>query len=297
MKQFGFIGWIVFLFLGCQSQLQTVLVSSSKSKPIQVQGHRGSRGTHPENTLPAFDEAVLSEADWVELDLVLTKEGVPVVTHDPVVSVDFCFDANKKPLTRLIPIKHLSLTRLKSFDCGSVPNPRFPEQKPVPGTKMPTLEEVFLWTQRYPDKSIRFNLELKMTAPKKSLEPDPRKFVESVVRLIRKYKRTEQDVMQSFDLRVIKIAKEMEPTLKLSVLFERPTSICETTKGLGAQMASPNFALVTSQLVEECHRLGLEVHPWTLNLEAEWKKASSLGVDGIITDYPRKLKTYLKTRS
>lgn len=296
MKSVIFITCGFFLLAGCQSSLRLLPAASGASKLIQVQGHRGSRGTHPENTLAAFDEAVLSQADWIELDLVLTKEGIPLVSHDPAVSVDFCLDEKKRPLTQLLPIRQLPLSRIKTFDCGSFPNPNFPEQKPVPGQTMPTLDEVLIWTKRYPDKKIKFNIELKMTAPKKELEPNPKAFVDSVITLIKKHKQIEQVILQSFDFRVLKIAKEMEPKLKLSALFDKPASICQTTKNLGAQVAAPDFNLVTLQLVDECHRLGLEVHPWTLNSEGDWKKAVAYGVDGIITDYPRKLKTYLANR-
>jgi len=296
LKQSLFFSLLIFLLFGCQSSQQNNLISSTIPKPIQIHGHRGSRGTHPENTLIAFDEAVLSGVDWVELDLVLTKEGTPIVAHDPTVSVDLCLDSKKRPLSRLIPIKHLSLAKLKTFDCGSVPNPRFPEQKAVPGQTMPTFEEVLLWTQRYPDKKIKLNVELKMTAPKSKLIPNPRNFVASVAKLLRKYNVLEQVVLQSFDFRVLKAAREMEPTLKLSALFKKHNEIYKTTQSLGAQIASPEFNLLTSQLVDECHQMGLEVHPWTLNSDVEWKKALSFGVDGIITDYPRKLKTFLSTR-
>ncbi|MFM8269972.1 MAG: glycerophosphodiester phosphodiesterase family protein, partial [Pseudomonadota bacterium] len=93
---------LILSLVGCQSSL-TKTVSAQKT--IQVQGHRGSRGTHPENSLPAFEEAFLAGADWIELDLVLSKEDIPLVSHDPVVSVDLCVDAQKKPLSRVIPIK------------------------------------------------------------------------------------------------------------------------------------------------------------------------------------------------
>jgi glycerophosphoryl diester phosphodiesterase len=145
-------------------------------------------------------------------------------------------------------------------------------------------------------KKIKLNIETKMTSPKPNLEPSPTKFVASVVGLLRKYGQLENSVLQSFDFRTLKEAKKLEPKLKLSALFEKPEAICKVTKDLGAQIAAPNFNLVTPEMISECHSMGIEVHPWTLNLESEWKRALSLGVDGIITDYPRKLKTFLASQ-
>lgn len=279
------------LLIGCKSTNPSSFSSSRKA--VQVQGHRGSRGTHPENSIPGFEEAILAGADWIELDLVLSKDDVPMVSHDPVISVDLCLDSNKKPLARLIPVKTQTVSQLKKFDCGSVPNPIFPEQKAVQGLSLITLDELLAWVQKQPQKKIRLNIETKMTAPKKQLEPNPRKFTETVIRLLRKYKQVENSTLQSFDFRTLAEAKTMEPALKLSALFDKPGDICKTTKQLGAQVASPAFSLVTPNLIKECHELGVEVTAWTLNQESEWKTAMSLGVDGIITDYPRKLISFL----
>ena len=291
---------ILFFFMmsisGFFSPTTTLMAATTmKSKP-EIHGHRGSRGTHPENTLVSFEEAVQSGADWVELDLVLTKEDIPVVSHDPIVSMDLCLDSQKKLPSKLLPIKTLSLNELKTFDCGSIPNPKFKEQISVPGQKIPTLEEVLILASKTPSQKIKLNIETKMTAPKPNLEPSPQKFVAAIVRLLKKYNQIDNSVLQSFDFRTLREAKKLEPKLKLSALFEKPDSICKTSKALGAYMASPNFSLVTPVLVQECHSMGIQVHPWTLNTESEWALALSLGVDGIITDYPRKLKAFLSSR-
>jgi len=275
----------------------TTLMAANKiqAKP-EIHGHRGSRGTHPENTLVAFQEALQSGADWLELDLVLTQENIPVVSHDPSVSMDLCLDSQKKLPSKLLPIKTLSLKELKTFDCGSIPNPKFKEQVAFPGQKIPTLEEVLIWASKSPHQKIKLNIETKMTAPKPNLEPSPQKFVAAIVRLLKKYNQIGNSVLQSFDFRTLREAKKMEPKLKLSALFEKPDSICKTSKELGTYMASPNFSLVTTVLIQECHSMGIQVHPWTLNTESEWVLALRFGVDGIITDYPRKLKAFLASQ-
>jgi glycerophosphoryl diester phosphodiesterase len=290
VKSLFFLAPLFFVFTGCKS---SSLKSQAPTKNIQVHGHRGSRGTHPENTLSAFEEAVSTGVDWLELDLVLSKEDVPVVSHDATISVDLCLDARKKPLSRVIPIKTQTVKHLKTYDCGSVPNPLFPEQRPVPGQTFVTLEEVLIWAKNFPEKKVRFNIETKTSVSEKQFEPDPRNFVDSIIRLLRKYHQIENSILQSFDFRTLVEARKMEPSLKLSALFDRPGPMCKTTKNLGAAIASPNLSLITQDMVKECHSLGIEVHPWTLNQESEWKSAISMGVDGIITDYPRKLTQFL----
>ena len=279
--------------MGFLAQTTTLMAATTIKPKPEIHGHRGSRGTHPENTLVSFEEAVQSGADWVELDLVLTQENIPVVSHDPNVSMDFCLDSQKKSLSQLLPIKTLSIKRLKTFDCGSVPNPKFKEQVAVPGQKIPTFEEVLIWVSKIPSRKMKLNIETKMTALRPNLEPSPQKFVAAIVSLLKKYNQIDNTALQSFDFRTLREAKKMEPKLKLSALFEKPDSICKTSKELGAYIASPDFSLVTPKLVQECHSMGIQVHPWTLNMESEWKLALSFGVDGIITDYPRKLKKFL----
>ena len=290
MKSLFSLALLLIVFTGCSS---SALKTQAPTKNVQVHGHRGSRGTHPENTLSAFEEAISAGADWIELDLILSKDDVPVISHDATISVDICLDARKKPLSRVIPIKTQTVKQLKTYDCGSVPNPVFPEQKPVPDQTFVTLEEVLVWATKFPEKKVRFNIETKTSASQKQFEPNPRKFVDSIIRLLRKYHQVENSILQSFDFRTLAEARKMEPSLKLSALFDKQGPICKPTKDLGAAIASPNLTLITKDMVKECHSLGIEVHPWTLNQESEWKSAISMGVDGIITDYPRKLTHFL----
>lgn len=287
------ISALLFVLWGCQS-LPFAPAPSKEPQKLrpQVHGHRGSRGTHPENTLSAFEESVESGADWVELDLNLGKGDVPIVSHDPEVSVDFCLGPDRRPLKRPLFIRTLGVNQLKKYDCGSVPNPVFPDQKAVPGQRLLTLEEVLIWAKSKPPKKVQLNIEAKLSGSKNPIEQ--KNFVRAIVTLLKKHRYTENVVFQSFDIPSLREAKLLEPTLKLSALFDKGSlSLCEETKKLGAQMISPAFHLLSRDLIQECHRLGISVHPWTLNRLEEWKQALAWGVDGIITDYPRRLINFL----
>src|SRR5688572_20870466 len=110
-----------------------------KTGTMEVQGHRGARALFPENTLPAFEHALNAGAHTLELDVVVTKDDRVVVSHDPHVNPELCLAPGGARLTKPIAIRSLTLAEVQTYDCGSLPNPRFPKQKRVPNTKMPSL--------------------------------------------------------------------------------------------------------------------------------------------------------------
>src|SRR4029077_9600831 len=123
--------------------------------------------------------------------------------------------------------------------------------------------------------------------------PDPKFFASAVIDLLRRYSLVDRSILQSFDLRTLVEAKRLEPKLRLSALFETERNFCELTEKAGAQIASPDFHLVTASNVRFCHGRRIQVAPWTVNQPSDWRRLIDWGVDGIITDYPAKLVTYL----
>lgn len=287
---FFFFLIVSVLLANCQSSPS---VSSTTFSP-KIHGHRGSRGTHPENTLLAFEEALLAGSDFLELDLVMSSDGVPFVSHDPIISFDLCLDEQLKPLNQKFLIGQLTTQDIKKFQCGSVPHPLFPEQQVQRPASLLTLEEFLHWFSLQKAPNVHLNLETKMEVPKGARKPSPKNFSGAVLKLLRKYHLIEKTILQSFDFRTLKEARKKEPGIKISLLFEKQTSFCDQAKKLGAQIISPEFSLLSEKEVKKCHSMGIEVHPWTLNQESQWAQAIQWKVDGIITDYPRKLKTYMK---
>lgn len=261
---------------------------------IQVHGHRGSRGTHPENTIPGLQEAVASGAEILEFDLHLTKDGVPVLSHDARIAEGICADNKGKAVSKKGPfLNRLTLKQVKAYDCGAFQNPRFKEQTPIKGTKIPTLEEVLIWANKEAP-TLQLNIETKMDHEDKKMNSDPEVFAKSVITILKKHNALERTILQSFDFTTLNAARKMEPALRLSALWEFEKKFCDETKKLGFPYASPYHELLTKEQVDACHAAGIQVAPWTLNDEATWTKAVDLGVDSIITDYPRKLKAFLK---
>ena len=114
--------------------------ASAPPQRVRVHGHRGSRGTRPENTLPAFAEALRVGADILELDVDVTQDDAVVVSHDQSIPPDRCLAAGGRKIAVAPPIRSLTLAQVETYDCGSLPNARFPEQLRFPGEKIPTLE-------------------------------------------------------------------------------------------------------------------------------------------------------------
>src|SRR5947208_15915926 len=156
-----------------------MLATGGFSQTVQVHGHRGARAMRPENTLPAFEYAIGQGVDALELDMAVTRDGVIVVSHDPELRPPVC----NGPRDR-VAIHELSLAEVRLWDCGSKQNPLFPKQQAVPGTKMPTLDEVFALASK---GKFLFNIETKIFAQRPGLTPPPAEFVRLVLRVIRRH--------------------------------------------------------------------------------------------------------------
>ncbi len=242
----------------------------------------------PENTLPAFEYAIAQGVDALELDMAVTKDGVVVVSHDPQLRAPVCTGPRDK-----VAIHTLTLAEVRKWDCGAVQNPQFRTQQTVPGTRMPTLDEVL---DLAPRGKFLFNIETKIFPDRPELSPPPAEFVQLVLALIRKHHLESRIVLQSFDFRTLHEMKKVAREIRLSALYSgKARDFVEIGKEAGAQIVSPEFHLVTPEQVQAAHAAGLEVLPWTPDTPADWAKLVAAGVDGIISDDPAGLIAYLKS--
>jgi glycerophosphoryl diester phosphodiesterase len=264
---------------------------------IQVHGHRGARAAMPENSLPAFEYAIAQGADVLELDLAVTQDNVLVVSHDPEMSKVFC-QAPTPELAAQRVIRQMPLKQLKQWDCGALGNPEFPKQSKIPGTRVPTLDEVFTATK---GSRVEYNIETKIFKNKPELTPSPEEFSKLVLAVVKKHNLEARVILQSFDDRTLIAMKPLSSKIRLSMLT--PTSMAdaaknwvETTQAAGASIASPHFRTVTKERVEQAHRAGLTVVPWTANEPAQWQALVDAGSDAIISDDPAALIAWLKSK-
>jgi len=267
------------------------MLSQTADKPkLLVHGHRGARARRPENTLPAFEYAIQQGVDALEMDMAVTRDNVVVISHDPILHGPVCTGPNPSAV-----IRQLTLAEVRQWDCGAVRNPRFATQQPVPGTRMPTLDDVF---QLAPRGTFDYNIETKSFLDKPEYTPPPEEFVRLVLEKIRKYKLEKRIILQSFDFRTLVAMKKIAPEIRLSALTETdqrdfPAIAAEAQAGI----ISPEFHLVTPAKVAAAHAAGLQVVPWTANTPADWDPLIQAKVDAIISDDPAELIAYLKRRS
>jgi len=289
---------------------------------IQVHGHRGARAIRPENTIPAFEYAIAAGVDALELDMAVTRDNVIVVSHDPILHPPVCSGSQPAAV-----IHQLTLAQVKQWDCGAIQNPDFRTQQTVPGTRMPTLDEVF---QLAPKGKFKFNIETKifpeqttrtqaegmlalmglsasteagratlaaMMAVGPEVTPSPEDFVKLVLAKVRQYHLEDRVILQSFDFRTLREMKKLAPEIPLSALCDgrAPSYVAISKDAAGAHIVSPSFQGVTAEKVREAHAAGLEVIPWTADKTSDWDQLIATGVDAIITDDPAWLIAYLKS--
>lgn len=267
---------------------------------FDVQGHRGARSVRPENTIPAFDYALEVGVKTLELDTVITKDDVVVVHHDLTINPSICRTKSGKIPKAGIQIRDLTLAEVKSYDCGSVVNPRFPKQQTVPGTQIPTLDELFRFVKssKHPKaKDVLFNIEMKSNPKTPKTQPGPKEFAKLVIDVIKKNQMQARVNLQSFDHRTLLAAADIESSIPRAALFEeRPDDVVAATKDAKSVIFSPNHLWLTEDDVQDLQVNGIKVIPWTANTVKDWEHLIELQVDGIITDDPKALIDYLTRR-
>ncbi len=272
---FGFFGVIL------------AFAAADAPRKVMVQGHRGARAMRPENTIPAFEYAIAAGVDVLELDMAVTRDNVIVVSHDPYLEPPVCSGPQPKAV-----IRELTLAEVRQWDCGAKQNPAFPKQQPVPGTRIPTLDEVFGLA---PKGKFAFNIETKIFADRPQLTPSPEEFARMVLEKIRKHKLEQRVILQSFDFRTLHAMKKLAPEIRLAALYSGPAKdFVAIAREAGAGIVSPEYRLVTPEQVKAAHAAGLTVIPWTPNQPADWDRLIAAGVDAIITDDPAALIAHLK---
>jgi glycerophosphoryl diester phosphodiesterase len=218
--------------------------------------------------------------------VLVTSDDVVVVSHDPVIDSAIC----SGPRTG-IAIRRLTLAELREYDCGAKRNPLFATQIPAPGTRMPTLHEVFDLGN---GNAIQFNVEVKIFADQPELTPGPEEFTQLILDSIRNHGIDQRVILQSFDPRPLRIMKGLEPGIRRAALFEQQTDWIEIAHEFEAAICAPEYHLVTAERVAQAHAAGLQVVTWTANNAEGWAKLADARVDAIISDDPASLIAWLR---
>ena len=294
---------LCFIFSACNSSKkmndqQPQKASVESAKKFDKQGHRGCRGLMPENTIPAMLHALGMNVTTLEMDIVFTKDGKAVLSHEPF----FNHEITTKPDGTFIDEKEeknyniykMNYEEVKKYDVGMKPHPRFPQQEKMKVVK-PLLSDVFaavkndMMTRRRPYPF--FNIETKTTPVTDNIfHPAPAEFVEQLMKVIMDNQMEDYVIIQSFDFRTLQYLHQHYPSIKTAMLIEDfdKRSLEEQLKALGfsPNIYSPAFELVNESLIQQCHQQNIQVIPWTVNDKANIDRLKKMGVDGIISDYP-----------
>lgn len=300
-------------------------VSSQGLQAVDLQGHRGARGLLPENTLPGFAGALAIGVSTLELDLAMTADRQLLVMHDPVFEPKLARDPDGDWLAGdSATVRSMTLAQAQRYDVGRL-NPshryarRFPEQVAVDGTPAPTLAQVFDLVERANNRRVRFNVEMKLRPDAPDATWPPREFAAAVVELVRARGLGERVTVQSFDWRALGAIQQLAPEIETAYLSvdQDWLSNLQTGRGgaspwlggldiddfggsapravreAGGSIWSPYHLEVDARTIAEARALGLRVIVWTVNERERMRELVAMGVDGIITDYPDRLRLVL----
>jgi glycerophosphoryl diester phosphodiesterase len=263
-------------------QVKVKEINDPADKVLTI-AHRGASGYAPENTIPAIELAIEMQADYIELDIHLTKDKIPVVIHDETV--------NRTTGSRGY-VRNLTLEQIKQLDAGSWFNEAYPmfAREQYTGITIPTLDEVF---EMFGDKT-RYMIEIK--------EPGANSQIEALLNeAIEKYKLEDVVSVHSFSSASLRKLHALNPEIPLYQLVwndysaaRLPASYLENVKTYAVGI-SPNFQGIGAAYVAQVKNAGLKVMPYTVNYQVNMDKAYLWGVDGVYTNYPDRFQEVIDT--
>ena len=293
----------------------------AKQNHIKIYGHRGARGDLPENTLDSFKYLFENNINAYETDILISKDLIPVITHDFRLDPSFTKDEEGDWITdENIKIFDLTYNEISKFDVGSLNKltrygRRFLNQRSLENQKIPKLDELLELSSKNLSQDTIINLEIKSTPDEKNLTPNPKEMVQIVLNEIKKSNLQDKIIISSFDWRILREVKNQSPEISrayltfqqekglkikktiyskspwidhipLTIVYDLPKII----KELGGSAWHPYYKDINKKAVKDAHDYNLPVNVWTVNDEYNMLKMIEYEVDGIMTDYPLKLK-------
>ena len=297
--------------------LAAFLTVTGSVQALDIQGHRGARGLAPENTLAAFARALSIGVTTLELDCVITRDGVVVVSHDRALNPDLTRGPDGKWLARPGPwIRELTYEALLRYDVGrgnpaSAYAARWPAQEAADGARIPRLKDVFELVRKAGNAEVQFNIETKLSPLAPDESPLPEDFARLLVAEVEGAGMSARTTIQSFDWRTLQWVQANAPRVRTVYLTadsdfldnieagkaasvwtagrhvrEHGGSVPRLVKASGGTVWSPFYGNLTRDLVREAHALNLKVVAWTVNEPSDMQRLIEWGVDGIISDRP-----------
>ena len=236
-------------------------------RPIEVSAHRGASAHAPENTLAAIELAIVEQADYAEIDVQETSDGVVILLHDTDL-MKVAGDPRR--------IHEVTLEELQQIDVGS----KFSEE--FAGERVPTLAEAIDTAKG----RIKLNIELKFTRNAEAL-------VDRVLAILEE-KQFDDVIMMSLDLNGILEVRKKDPDRFIGHLVT--AAVGDVTRS-DVDFLAPSHSKVNDSFIRSARGAGKQVHAWTVNEEADMLAMIVVGVDNLITDYPGRARQVLADRA
>jgi glycerophosphoryl diester phosphodiesterase len=241
--------------------------TTGELRKVDNVAHRGATGYAPENTIAAFDKGVEMKADYIEIDIQRSKDGELVIIHDN--TVDRTTDGTGY-------VKDLTFEQIRSLDAGSWKGEQFT------GEKIPTFDEIL---DRYHGKT---GILIELKSPELYPGIEAQVAQELKERNLDK-PQNEKIIIQSFNFESMKITNSLLPKVPIGVLTSNRAHTTEQALKEFATYAdyfNPSYGIVTKELVDQVHSLGMKIQSWTVRSQEAADFLLEMNVDGIITDYP-----------
>lgn len=279
----------------------SVLTVGSRCQPktehlkLDIQGHRGARGVLPENSIPAFVYAAEQGCTTLELDVVVSKDDQLIVSHEPWMNPEICNlpeGGQETEGEHSYSLREMTAEEIRSFDCGSKGNARFPNQVPTK-TYKPLLSEIVEAAEQAKRPAglgaIQYNIEIKhVPGRSERYQPEPGQYARLLIEEVKRLGIESRTCIQSFYSPALEAAHRLAPEIATAWLVEKPGTLNEHLARLTFKptVYSPDYTLLDEDVVREAHDLGIAVIPWTVNDSAAVLRLVEWGVDGIISDFP-----------
>lgn len=291
---------LLFAFLLMSAR---VLHAQNTPQDFDLQGHRGARGLMPENTIPAMFKAIDLGVNTLELDVVITADRQVLVSHEAWINADICLDSNGQTLSnnqgKQRNIYAMRYDDITLYDCGSKNVQKFPDQQKLPVHK-PLLQDLIAACERYTRERrlppVKYNIEIKSSPETdRKYHPLPDEYADLVLLVVQEKGISSRTTLQSFDHRPLQYLYQSNAPVKLSFLDEvgRPVEAVVRLLGFVPDYYSPHYRLVDKEMVNDFKQNNISLIPWTVNEPEAIRKMLRLGVQGLITDYPDRVKTLL----
>jgi glycerophosphoryl diester phosphodiesterase len=257
-------------------------------------GHRGARGLYPENTTQGMREALkYPEIKTLELDIVISKDGEVVVSHEPWMNPDICLNPQGAPVkAKADNFYKMTYAQIAAFDCGSKYYPDYPRQAKVVEHKPRLLDllRAVEFEALALGKRPAYFIEIKSTrsGEKDGFQPSVPVFMDKVIAVLEQVLTDEQIYIISLDWRTLEYAHAKRPHWKTVALGTIPLSAAGVVHRLGftPTVFAPFYPIFPKLAMKAFKRRGIKIIPWTVNESRDMQKLVDKGVDGIITDYP-----------